>query len=64
MGVLVVAEHLFTDLVKLLALSQQIPQMLGQQALLRAGGKAVQHEHPACRGSPAGIPSAASWAAL
>ena len=46
MGVLVVAEHLFTDLVKLLPLSQQIPQMLGQQALLRAGGKAVQHEHP------------------
>ena len=41
-----VAEHLFTDLVKLLALSQQIPQMLGQQALLRAGGKAVQHKHP------------------
>ena len=30
MGVLVVAEHLFTDLVKLLALSQQIPQMLGR----------------------------------
>ena len=46
MGVLVVAEHLFTDLVKLLALSQQIPQMLGQQALRWAGGKAVQHEHP------------------
>ena len=46
MGVLVVTEHLFTDLVKLLALSQQIPKMLGQQALLRAGGKAVQHEHP------------------
>ena len=46
MGVLVVAEHLFTNLVKLLPLSQQIPQMLGQQALLRAGRKAVQHEHP------------------
>ena len=46
MGVLMVAQHLFTDGVKLLAGSQFIPQMLGQQDLLRAGGQAVQHEDP------------------
>ena len=46
MGVLMVAQHLFTDGVELLAGSQLIPQMLRQQDLLRAGGQAVQHKDP------------------
>ena len=46
MGVLVVAQHLLTDGVKLVPGGKLALQVLRQQVLLRAGGKAVQHEHP------------------
>jgi len=42
----VVAQHLLTDGVKLVPGGKLALQVLRQQVLLRAGGKAVQHEHP------------------
>ena len=44
--VFVIAEHLLAHCVKLHPRRKLIPQVLCQQALLRAGGQAVQHEHP------------------